>query len=126
MGESVDPVVYDGHHYVLRADCTYTPLNPSPGRYLFQTTIKPAVDPNPPALVSDLVIWRDDNTNNIKLHWSPALHGTGYHVYRLTTPYQTYTTGTKLTTCPLAVTTYTDVGVVAAGVKYFYVVIGVN
>jgi hypothetical protein len=126
LGKSVDPVVYDGHHFVIRLDTVGTPLNPSPGRYLLQTTIKPAADPNPPALVSDLVIWRDDNTGDILLDWGPAAHATGYHVYRLTTPYQAYTTGTRLTSLPTTDTEYRDVGVVSAGAKYFYVVVGVN
>jgi hypothetical protein len=126
MGKTSDPAFYDGHHFVIRLDTVGTPLNPSPGRYLLQTTIKPTADPNPPALVTDVVIWRDDNTNDIKLDWSPALHATGYHVYRLTTPYQTYTTGTRLTALPITATAYTDAGVVPAGTKYFYVVVGIN
>ena len=126
MGKSSDPASYDGHHFVIRLDTVGTPLNPSPGRYLLQTTIKPAADPNPPALVTNVVIWRDDNTNNIKLHWGPALHATGYYVYRLTTPFQTYTTGTRLNSLPITATDYTDVGVVPTGATYFYVVVGIN
>ncbi|MFH1010445.1 MAG: hypothetical protein V1784_04320 [bacterium] len=126
MGKSSEPAAYDGHHFVIRLDTAGTPLNPSPGRYLLQTTIKPAADPNPPALVGDLVIWRDDNTNDLLLDWGPALHATGYHVYRLTTPYQTYTTGTRLTSLPITATEFRDVGVVPTGAKFFYVVVGIN
>jgi hypothetical protein len=126
LGESVDPVVYDGHHFVIRLDTVGTPLNPSPGRYLLQTTIEPAANTNPPSPVDSLVIKKEDGQANVILNWGPTANATGYHVYRLTSPFQDYTTGTKLTLLPLTVTTYTDVGAVAAGTKLFYVVVGIN
>jgi hypothetical protein len=125
MGQSSQPPSYDGHHFVIRLDSSNA-FRPSPGRYLLETTIKPAADPNPPALVGDLVIKRDGSTNDVLLYWSAAAHATGYHVYRLTTPFQTYTTGTRLTSLPITATNYRDVGVVPTGTKFFYVVVGIN
>lgn len=125
LGKASDPSTYDGHHFVIRLDSSNA-FRPSPGRYLLETTIKPAADTNPPNLVTDLVTWRDDNTSDILLHWSAVTHATGYYVYRLTTPYQSYPTGTRLNLLPLTSTNYRDVGVVSAGTKYFYVVVGIN
>jgi hypothetical protein len=125
LGGYVDPEFYDGHHYVVRLDCTGTPLNPSPGRYLLQTTIE-ATSTSTPDPVSNLVILWDGANGDAILTWSAAARATGYHVWRLTNPMQDYQTGTRLTVLPLTTTTFTDTNPLALGSKFFYVVIGIN
>jgi hypothetical protein len=125
MGRSVTPVAYDGHHYVIRLDTVGTPLNPSPGRYLVQTTVVPTTT-STPAEVNNLTALRDGNTLDILLNWTASARANGYYVYRLTTPTQSYQTGTLLTPLPLTVTNYRDVGVLGTGLKFFYTVIAVN
>lgn len=125
LGKSVSPAAYDGHHYVVRLDTAGMPLNPSPGRYLVQTTIVPTAygAPDP---VTNLTAYRDGLTNNVILNWSAPANAFGYKVYRLTTPTQNPQDGTLLTPLPIAATTYTDVGIIPTATRYFYAVIATN
>lgn len=125
MGESVMPddsaSAADGHNYVMRLDSLPDqPIMWSPGRYLIQMLISQFHE------VADLTVYRDEGTNDVTLRWGTALLATGYSVWRLTTPMQDYTTGTLLTPTPIPETTYTDTGILLAGVKYFYMVVATN
>lgn len=122
MGRSVDPVVYDGHNFVVRLD-SLNAFRPSPGRYLVQTTIVPS---RMPGTVEDLVVIRDGVTNDVTLTWDATINATGYKVYRMTSPTQDYLTGTLLTPTPITATTYTDSGILSSATKNFYVVVAVH
>ena len=123
MGKSVDPVVYDGHSFVVRLD-SLNAFRPSPGRYLIQTTIKPN---HTPGTVHNLVVRRDGETNDIILNWSATAFASGYKVYRLTNVSYGYSQGTLLTPTPISATTYTDSGIIGtATTKYYYLVIAAN
>jgi hypothetical protein len=123
MGKSVDPVVYDGHSFVIRLD-SLGAFRPSPGRYLIQTTIVPN---HTPGSVHNLVALRDGETNDVILNWGATTFATGYKVYRLTNVSYGYSQGTLLTPTPITATTYTDSGIIGTGTtKYYYLVIAVN
>ncbi|MBU1707940.1 hypothetical protein KKB28_08530 [bacterium] len=115
--ETVAPL-YDLHHFVIRQDSLNVFMQ-SPGRYLVQVTIGEAKP------VDDLTVYRDGTSSNVTLRWSAMGACATYKVYRLTTPYQDYTTGTLLTPTPISGTSYTDTGIVTASSKNFYVVIAV-
>jgi hypothetical protein len=125
MGKSSLPASYDGHNYTLRIDTVGTPLNPSPSRFCVQTTIVPTTT-STPAAVSDLTAIRVGYTDDVQLNWDPAARATGYHVYRMTSIGQNYLTGTRLTALPTTATSFIDTGVLASGLKFFYVVVAIN
>ncbi len=123
LGISPAGVTPDGHSYYLNVP-TNT-LTQSGGRVLFNVLIRPT-QTSTPAAVNNLVINRQSTSNDIRLTWGPAARANGYFVWRLTTPTQVYNTGTLLTPLPITATTFTDVGALGAGAKFFYVVIATN
>jgi len=97
---------------------------PSPGRYLIQTTIKPTVYSTPAA--PQITALRVGTTNDVIINWTAVPQANGYDVYRLALPSDPPSAGTKLTALPVTGTSYTDVGVVTLGAKYFYAVVAIN
>ena len=112
---------YDGHTYYLATDT----LRQSAGRLLCYVTVVPTQNLAPTA-VNDLVVRRVGTTNDIKLDWTARTNNNGFYVYRMNLPTDNPPTGTLLTPLPISGTTFTDVGIVATGVKYFYAVVAVN
>lgn len=119
------PTTYDGHNYTLRIDTVGAPLNPSPSRFCIQTTIIQTATSTPDP-VTTLTAIRSGTTDDVLLNWQPAARATGYTVWRMTSVGQVYTNGTKLTPLPITATSFTDPGVLTAGLKFFYVVVAIN
>ncbi len=90
VGDYVFPTAYDGHHFVVRYDCTGAPLYRSPGRYLLEPTIKPytGVTPADPDTHTILVFTIPDGPGpeykGLKLRWTPSVGALGYNIYQST------------------------------------------
>ncbi|MCB9358065.1 MAG: hypothetical protein H6505_05780 [Calditrichaeota bacterium] len=111
----------DQHSFTRRLDQPGAPILASPSRFCVEVTAVPTVWPDP---VDDLTIVRDALTNDVILRWGAANRADAYKVYRSTDPNNLQQT--LLTPTPIVGTSYTDVGALTAGDKFFYVVVGVN
>ncbi len=111
----------DTHNYTKRLDIVGQPILASPSRFCVEVTTNPTTWPDP---VTTLTILRDGTTNDAVLRWAAASRADGYNVYRSNDPNNLLQT--LLTPSPIAATSYTDSGVLAANDKFFYVVVAVN